>query len=256
MFNPNWRQASAQGFYAGTESGSSQIANADTAFSFATNTPFQYRILIQEYNTADSNNTAIQMRLEYRKNGGTWTPVTTTSSDVEIVNHASLTQGDDTTQRIGSGTWVTDNNWVCDTSGTTNASGSTGFSDSEAECLWSIQIVDADVNNGDEIEFRATLSDGTTLDDYVTGSTFIITVQKPVSGAISEGIKGGDTFAATQQTSRAVSEGVKAGDTFSASIVISVSSSEGIKAGDTFSANIVKPFLPIFRKRENTLLRM
>lgn len=186
MNNPQWEQSIVRGFDDGTETGASGKADPDTTWDQTVDETFQVRFLIKETNAADSNNDAIQHKLQHNYNSTGFIDTTTSSTYAQIVNSGSLTHGDDTTtgaNRLGSGTFVTDNNWVCDTSGTTTASGSTGFSNSEAEGLWAIQIVSGDVTDNLLIQFRVVEADTTLFNNYVVGSQVDISIDNPAAGS-------------------------------------------------------------------------
>ena len=172
-----WEQDSARGYEDGTESGSSVKAAVNTGWVQDVDETFHIRLLIQETAGASPAET-FDLKLQYRKNTGSWTDVTTSSSNVKAVATDNLTDGADTTQRIGVGSWVTDNNWVCE-DGICPLTTDT-FSSSEAEALFSVQIVGADVVDGDVVEFRVLEVDATLLDSYVGASIFEIEANIPV----------------------------------------------------------------------------
>lgn len=181
--NPVWEQDSAQGFNDGTESASTSKAAVNTGWTQDVDALFLYRILIQE--TAGTNQLpTFAVRLQARRNGGSWFQVTTSSTIVKIVDSGNLTHGGDTTQRIGVDVdYVDNNNWVADTSGDTNTttdtwgSGDGGVTE-ECEALWAVQIVSGDVNDEDTIEFQAVQTDDVVLESYVPASIFTIIVNK------------------------------------------------------------------------------
>jgi hypothetical protein len=182
MNNPLWEQAAMRGFEDGTETGATAKADPNTGWTQTVDENFQIRFLIKETNAADSSNTGIQHRLQHNYNSTGWLSTVPGATYAIINNSANLTHGDDTTtgaNRLGSGTFVTDNNWICDTAGFTNASGSTGFSNSEADGLWSVQIVGADVTDGLTIQFRVVEADLTVFNNYVVASQKDITIDKP-----------------------------------------------------------------------------
>jgi hypothetical protein len=191
MNNPRWNQDSVQGFNDGTESGSTSKAAVNTTWDQPVDATFLVRFLIQETNAADVSNVSIDLKLQHNYNGTGFIDTTTSSSYAKIVNSTNLTHGDDTTQRIGSGTWVGDNNWVADTSGTTNtSSASEAFSsnpaegEDEAETLHAVQIVGADVTDNLNIQFRIVEADGTILFSYQAASQVDISIDKPSAGNV------------------------------------------------------------------------
>lgn len=137
-------------FYSeGTESGSTIIGSVNNQQTLDTGTKYQCRILIQETGGADGS--VNNQDWQYSHNSGTWTIITTTSSVVQAVDSDDLTNGADTTQRIGSGTYDATNGWVSeDGMMTSNAIAA----NNECEGLLSFQIIAGDVSHGDEILIR------------------------------------------------------------------------------------------------------
>src|SRR5512139_2523990 len=71
---------------------------------------FRIRFLVQ--NTNNRLGSAQTWRLQYNKGGAGWNDVTASSSVVKAVDSANLTDGADTTQQVGAGSFVADNNGV------------------------------------------------------------------------------------------------------------------------------------------------
>lgn len=137
-------------------------ANVDA--DVATDTTFRQRFVVQE-TAGNSDGAPVSLQIQYRKNLGTWTNVTASSSNVKAVDSTKLTHGADTTQQVGGGTFLTNNNWVEDVDGVTDDSAAFAGSD-EAEVEFALQIVDADVTDGDQIELRVVKAGGTVLATY------------------------------------------------------------------------------------------
>jgi hypothetical protein len=80
-----------------------------------------------------------------------WFNVTTSSSNVKAFDSTNLTNGADTTQQIGAGTFITDNNGVSEdgSGGPTNFAGS-----DEAEYEYTVEFISADLAEGDTVYFR------------------------------------------------------------------------------------------------------
>lgn len=133
----------------GTESGSTIIGSVNTQQTLTVGTNYQCRLLIQETGGASGN--LMTPEWEYNHAGGGWTNVTTSSSVIRAVDSVNLTNGEDTTQRIGSGTFVTPNAWVSEVGGMPTLTFGVG---EECEGLLSFQIVSAGVTHGDEILLR------------------------------------------------------------------------------------------------------
>lgn len=132
------------------EATSTIIGTANNQQTLNTDTEYQCRILVQEDNGGSKNNFAAAW--QYSHNSGTWTTITTSTSVVQAADTAgNITNGGDTTQRIGAGTYITDNNWQTDT----GSGGNCDFSgNDEAESVLAFTIVNADVSDGDEILLR------------------------------------------------------------------------------------------------------
>jgi hypothetical protein len=193
--NPIWEQDSAQGFDDGTESGSSSKAAVNTGWTQGLDEIFLYRMLIQETAGATESPT-FQVRLQYRRNGGSWVTVTTGTTNVQIADSSNLTHGGDTTQRIGvDADYVVNNNWVADTSGDTNTTTDTFGTGveadiSECEALWALKLtVGDDWVDGDTVEFQAIQTDDAVLDSYVPASIFTIDVDVPAAGGWPDALK-------------------------------------------------------------------
>lgn len=136
-------------FEDGTESGSTQIGTTNTETTLEVDTNYQCRLLIQEDGGGDGS--LMTPEFEYNHNTGGWNNVTASSSVVQAVDSANLTDGNDTTQRLGSGTFVSPNGWISETGDMATLAFLTG---EECEGLLSFQIIGADVSNGDEILLR------------------------------------------------------------------------------------------------------
>lgn len=170
-----WDQDSFQVFNPGTESGATAKRSANTNWTQRPNSRFHIRFLVQE---TSGGSASLTLRLESNKNGGGWNAVTGASSNVVMEADTNLTEGADTTQRIGAGTFLTNNNWVDDNDGVTAASGTFAGND-EAEALFSCYIVEADVANSDSIQLRVAESDGTALDTYTNTPTITVLKEGP-----------------------------------------------------------------------------
>ena len=162
----------------GTESGSTIVGSVNSGITvgdgqtITLDTAFQLRTLVQETNNKGENNLSFQA--QYNKNGAGWNNITDTSSNVRSAGSANLTDQDPTTQRIGAGTYITDNNCVEDVDGA--IPGYTDFAgNDEVEQLFSIQVIGADVNDADVIDFRVLI--GGSAPDTTT-NTPTLTVNK------------------------------------------------------------------------------
>lgn len=120
----------------GSETAANWYAPLNTEWTPAANTNFRVRFLLK--NVSVSNYTNHSFKLQASVNSGTWYDVTTSTSNVKIVNSTYLTDGADCTQQIGSGTFLSDNNGVCDVDGTTGQLSLP--TNQEAEFEYSLQI--------------------------------------------------------------------------------------------------------------------
>ncbi|NIQ91673.1 MAG: DUF2341 domain-containing protein, partial [Deltaproteobacteria bacterium] len=150
----------------GDETTSTWTAAANTNWTQMVDKNFRVRFLVQETSgIADSGKT---FQLEYNLNGGGWNDVTGSSSVVKATATANVTDGANTTQQLGSGTYVPTN------AGFDEANGQVGSMDfagsDEVEVEFSLQIVGTDVSNSDTIQLRVN-----GLDTYTNTPTVTVT---------------------------------------------------------------------------------
>ncbi len=184
----------------GTESASVALATVNTNPTIAPGTTFLARFLIRETDGGSGSKAFI---VRYSKNGGSFADITTTSSNVKAVNSGSLTDGDDTTQRIGSGTFISNNNAV--TEDGTIASVTFAASE-EIEILSALQIVASDVVDGDVIELAIFEDFAVPLDAY-TADLFVIVLEDSGSGLVIEQLVLGEIVASSTLTLPEISGG-------------------------------------------------
>lgn len=156
--------------------------------------PFLLRFCVQESGGTAASNTDFQFR--YRKNGGAWTDITTTSSVVKAVTAAALTNGGNCTKRLsGTGTFESSGAGQTEDGNSGGAANDIVASgNSETEC--GLQINSADVVDADVIEFSLSSPD------------FTITLTVTPSYTVSEG--GGGAGDAFFENVNAIEQGVKA----------------------------------------------
>jgi hypothetical protein len=127
------------------------------------NTTFLLRFTLQCDASAVNN---IDAEFQYRKNGGGWTQITTSTSNVKAVTPSCWANAANTTKRLsGSGTFESSSQG-CTADG---IAGGTQFDivangNGETECA--LQLVSADLAPNDLIEFRLTRDGGTLIDVY------------------------------------------------------------------------------------------
>lgn len=161
----------------GTESGATEIAAENTNISrnVTADSHLVIRVGFQESGAGSISGGASDIyEAEYSKNGGAFTRISTTSTNVKAINSPGghFIEGDPTTQRLsaGSGAFI---------AGMMVADGQTGFFQHTAnnftEHAWSLQIVAAEVANNDVFRFRITRNLST------SGITYSVTPQITVS---------------------------------------------------------------------------
>ena len=115
------------------------------------------RFLLKE--TAGNQGSNKSARLEVRLNEGTYGLVSGGTLVARSFASTKLTEGNDTTQRIGSGTFVTPNAGQDDINGVAGSSVCDFAGNDETEFVYCVQILSADVNAGENVDFRMSDSD-------------------------------------------------------------------------------------------------
>ncbi len=110
---------------------------------------YHFRVLIDE--AGMSAGTLTTPNFEYNKNSAGWNVITTSSSVVKAVSTSNIVDGNNTTQRLGSGTFITTNAWQSDDGSLPSL---TFVASEECEAICSIQLVKGDVADGDTVELR------------------------------------------------------------------------------------------------------
>jgi len=171
------------------------VALNSTTFDYSLNTgwsqnvdePFRVRFEVQETNNKNANITG---QLYYRRNGGSWTLVSATSSVVKAVASSQFSNGASTTNILPSGLGTFAGGYGIWTGVSPS---SVLLSNTHLEHEYSIQIVGADVNNGDTIELEI---DAGSLNayTYVPSITAVVPVDNDmVSQDIFSGVPTIDT---------------------------------------------------------------
>ena len=160
----------------GSETGATWKAAVNVDWTQDVDEIFRVRFLIQETAGGPANNAT--GRPQYNLNGAGWNTITTTSSVVKSVGSANtswtLTDEDETTQQIGSGTWeggAFDDDGLAGELNQIDIGGN-----EETEIEWCLQIVGADVSDEDTIQIRVVTASLGLLDSYT--NTPSITVNK------------------------------------------------------------------------------
>lgn len=125
--------------------------------------------LEQTTSNADSDLTRT-LQVQRRVNGGTYglVPTSGASEPVLIVDHASITHGGNTTDRVSLSieTFKSTNAGIMDTSATSASFSWTGGTREHREMLISLRFVDANLSPGDTVDFRMVRNGGGLLASY------------------------------------------------------------------------------------------
>jgi hypothetical protein len=152
----------------GDESTAIWMAAANTNWTQMVDKNFRLRFLVQE--TSGISEWDKSFQLEYNLNGGGWNDVTGASSVVKAGATANVTDGADTTQQLGSGTYPPTNDGFDEADGLVGGTSLDFSGNDEVEVEFSLQIVGTDVSNGDTIQLRVK-----GLDTYTTTPTMTVT---------------------------------------------------------------------------------
>jgi hypothetical protein len=138
-------------FAEGTESGSTPLADANTAADVDVDTNFQVRVLMQEESQAED--TLEGVFFEYDLNASaSWNPVTASSLVIQAVTSTFLDNEDPTVSRFtGNGTFISANAWVTEDGTVPDLLFPVG---DYCEALLSCSIVSGDVVDGNVITVR------------------------------------------------------------------------------------------------------
>jgi hypothetical protein len=164
---PSFTQASFRGRKDdGDETAASWKANADTDWTQKVDENFRVRFVVQETSGIAAADKTFQ--LEYNRNGTGWNDVNGASSVARAWVSPNVGDGDNTTQQVGSGTFVAPNAGFDEADGLAGGA-SLDFSGSdEVEVEYCLQIRSADVSNDDTIALRVKGLDAYTNTPTVT----------------------------------------------------------------------------------------
>lgn len=151
----------------GDEAGST-FNTADTNWTQTADTVMRIRFRL----TTTGKDEGDGYKLYQNYNGGGYAEITTSSTEVKAVDSTQETNGVDTTQRLGSGTFV---------AGEYTEDGQTDSftipAGEETELEFVVQIVGADVADANTILFEVRFDNGGSLDGYTVRPT--VTIDKP-----------------------------------------------------------------------------
>ena len=137
----------------GSESAATWIAAVNTNWTQAVDANFRIRFLVQETNGGSSNNASPQ--LQYNLNSGGWNNVTASSTVVRSSASTQFADDDNTTQQVGSGTFITPNSGMDEDNGLAGENSDIDFAgNDEVEVEYCVQIRSADVADADTIQLR------------------------------------------------------------------------------------------------------
>lgn len=158
----------------GNEAAYTFLAALDATAVLNTNTNYILRLGIVNSGTATATG---GYQWQYNKNGAGWNDITTTSSVVKSVDSTNITGNGNCTQRITTESFLAANKGQCET-GTTGSIILSNTPTAMETCL-PMQVVAADVSQGDTIEYRVTSTTAIPITYAATG-TFTVNV---VSGS-------------------------------------------------------------------------
>lgn len=164
----------------GTESGHSiDTIDTDRTVQLAGMGDYNFFLrfeLEQPVANADTDLTwAFRLQVQVNTGGYGTCPATAGSNKVYISNHASITQGDDTTDRVSGSvrTFVSNNNGVCDTSADTASMTWDPATNNQEhiEVLYSLTVQDAQAVANDVFDFRMVRNDDSLLTYTIANAT-------------------------------------------------------------------------------------
>ncbi len=159
--------------------------NTDVTITVSGNTAFRIRFLVQE--TAGNASVNFKPQLQRQLNAGGFVDVTGTSGVIRAVDSANLTDGEDTTQQIGAGTFITNNDGVDEVNGVAGSAKTDFVGNDETEFEYSVEIVDADVADSDTVDLRisdANIDSYAVADGTITVSKVSVTQQTIAATAV------------------------------------------------------------------------
>ncbi|MGD8764382.1 MAG: DUF2341 domain-containing protein, partial [Desulfobacteraceae bacterium] len=142
---------------------------------------FRVRFLVRENGGVSAADKTFQ--LEYKLNTGSWTDVTGASAVIRANATDNLTEGEDTTQQLGSGTFISDNDGVDETNGQAGGTVLDFAGGDEVELEFSLRLIGEDLLDNDSIQLRVkgldtyTNTPTITVEDYTFHKSRKITIQ-------------------------------------------------------------------------------
>lgn len=172
--NPSLEQNSFRGRNDdGSESAATWKATANTDWTQAVDENFRIRFLVQE--TAGGSENNVNLQLQYNHNGGGWNSVNASSSVVQSSLSGNFAEDDNTTQQIGSGTFISPNSGMDEDEGLAGESSDIDFAgNDEVEVEYCCQILSGDVADTDTVQLRVVRGDLTVLETYTNTPTVTV----------------------------------------------------------------------------------
>lgn len=130
-------------------------ANETTNISLAASVTFRLRI---KYRDSSGITGTLTGALSVSKNGGGYAAITTSSTVVKLVSSSNVTDGTATTEQL-----TTLNTFVAGSVDSNGTVTSVNLNNQCTEMEWVLQIVAANVTNGDTLDFRDTNIGGSTI---------------------------------------------------------------------------------------------
>ncbi len=141
----------------GNEATATWLANANTNISIDVDTSFRYRVVVAE-TAGSSNPDTVNLTLFFSLEGGAFTLITA-STAIQFASFVDASDGDATTQQVGSGSFVAGS---LDNDGTV---ANVDIQATETEMEYCLTIDSGQVANDDTIDLQA-FNGGVALDNY------------------------------------------------------------------------------------------
>ena len=157
----------------GSETTATWLAALNTNASLAVDTTYRLRMLIQNATVGAISD--VDLEWQYNLASAGWNNITTSSSVIRAVASANFVDGDDCTQQLGSGTFLSNNDGMTE-DGTAGGANLDFTTNQETETELCFQVRSADVTHGQTIQFRLTRDGGTVLSTYTRTPTATVSI--------------------------------------------------------------------------------
>lgn len=220
----------------GTENGSTAVAAENANITrYEGSTDLHLRYGVQESGSGSASGaTTDDYQLQYSKNGGAYTNVTGSSSNVVGYDSSNLTDAASTTQRLSAGTGSFIAGEICESDGLLTDWQLTA--NNHSELLYAIRLVPADLANGDTLDFRV-LRNGSVFNTYsVTPRITITTTQNVDPG----GVTTGEAFGSASLALAIDASGISTGEAFGSANAVSMLDATSIASAETFGSPTIE----------------